>query len=236
MSDEPAPHYTALEHHDRIEFQVDRLILFTDAVFAIAITLLAIEIKAPELGPQATEQAAWYGLLHLIPKFIGFLVGFFVIATYWLAHHRLFRFVRHYDERLLWLNIFFLLGIVLMPFTSGYYSEYSTLNVPYIAYSASVILAGLLQLRLQTALRDPRRGYVRASDVSHPDLDLVRPLIPVSVFAFAIVLMLLFPHSMVSRSAPALIFPLYKLYGRRQRRLRQQWDLQQAALLKPATE
>ena len=232
MSEEPAP-YTALEHHDRIEFQVDRLILFTDAVFAIAITLLAIELKVPELE-HATEQAAWYGLLHLIPKFVGFLVGFFVIAAYWVAHHRLFRFVRHYDDQLLWLNIFFLLGIVLMPFTSGYFSEYTVLDVPYLLYAGSVVLAGLLQLRMQRALRDPRRGYLRPADVGHPDLDPLRPLLVVTVFALAIGLTLLFPHAQWTRAVAALIFPFFVLYGRRYRRLRQQWQ-QIAPVPEPAT-
>lgn len=231
MSDEPAP-YTNLEHHDRIEFQVDRLILFTDAVFAIAITLLAIELRVPEL-PHLSERAAGEGLLNLLPKFMGFLVGFFVIAAYWVAHHRLFRFVRHYDDRLLWLNIFFLLGIVLMPFTSGYFSEYILLDVPYLAYAGSVILTGLLQMRMQQALRDPRRGYLHPNDLGHPDLDLLRPLLVVAVFILAIALTLTFPHQQWTRAAATLIFPCFVLYGRRYRRLRQQW---QPAVAAPEAE
>ena len=76
---EPHPD-TAFEHHDRAEFQLERLILFTDAVFAIAITLLVIEIKVPELHHR-TEQEAIDGLLQLIPKFVGFFISFFIIAT-----------------------------------------------------------------------------------------------------------------------------------------------------------
>jgi uncharacterized membrane protein len=117
---------TAFDHHDRTEFQLERLILFTDAVFAIAITLLAIEIKIPEFEGLPTDVEVWQRLIWLIPKFIGFLVGFAVIAIYWTAHHRIFRFVRSYDQKLLWLNILFLLFIVLMPFSSGLFSSYPT--------------------------------------------------------------------------------------------------------------
>jgi uncharacterized membrane protein len=147
------------------------------------------------------------GLLRLIPKFVGFLIGFFVIATYWTAHHRIFRFVRNYNDGLIWLNIFFLLSIVLMPFTSAYYSEYTNLSVPFILYCFSVVATGLLQILMQRALRNPARGYVRPDAVNHPDLDLWRPLIPVSVFAIGIVLALFFPHSWALRMIPVIDFP-----------------------------
>ncbi|MBJ6108424.1 DUF1211 domain-containing protein, partial [Hymenobacter sp. BT523] len=150
---------TALDHHDRTEFQLERIILFSDAVFAIAITLLIIEIKVPELHDR-TNHAALVSLLRLIPKFVGFFIGFFVIATYWAAHHRIFRFVRRYDDGLIWLNVFFLLSIVLMPFTSAYYGEYPQLHVPFVLYCSSVIATGLLQLLMQRSLANPRRGYV----------------------------------------------------------------------------
>jgi uncharacterized membrane protein len=211
------------KHQDRIEFQIDRLILFTDAVFAIAITLLAIEIRVPELHHLSNHEAQ-IALLRLIPKFVGFLVGFFVIAVYWVAHHRLFRFVRHYDDRLLWLNILFLLSIVLMPFTSGFYSEYTTLNTPFILYCISVMATGLLQMRLQSALRNPSRGYVHPSMVAHPDLDLVRPLVAIVAFGLSILLAMATPLTWPSRMVPILIFPMMMLYARRHRRLQREFE------------
>ena len=214
---------TALDHHDRTEFQLERLILFSDAVFAIAITLLIIEIKVPEL-PERTNHAAVVSLLRLIPKFVGFFIGFFVIATYWAAHHRIFRFVRHYDDGLIWLNVFFLLSIVLMPFTSAFYGEYPRLTTPFILYCASVMMTGLLQMRLQRTLANPKRGYVHPDATTHPDLDLGRPIIPTAVFALGIVLALVFPHSWASRMVFILIFPLMVLYGRRYRRRMHEYE------------
>lgn len=224
---------TAYDHHDRTEFQLERIILFSDAVFAIAITLLIIEIKVPELH-ERTNHEATISLLRLIPKFVGFFIGFFVIATYWLAHHRIFRFVRTYDERLIWLNTFFLLSIVLMPFTSAFYGEYPQLSVPFILYCASVIMTGLLQIRMQQTLANPVRGYTHPAVQRHPDLDLGRPLIPTGVFALGIVMTLAFPHLWISRMVFILIFPFMVLYGRRYKRLMHEYELKRAP--QPAPE
>lgn len=74
------------------EFQIERMILFTDAVFAIAITLLIIEIKAPEIHKNMGFTEMVDQLLNLIPKFVGFIISFFVVAIYWRSHHRMFSF------------------------------------------------------------------------------------------------------------------------------------------------
>ena len=93
------------------EFQLERMILFSDAVFAIAITLLIIEIKIPEVD-EPTDKALLQSLGHLIPKFIGFIISFIFIGLYWTIHHRMFGFVTSYDKKLLVLNLFFLFFII----------------------------------------------------------------------------------------------------------------------------
>ena len=128
------------------EFQLERLILFSDAVFAIAITLLVIEIKIPEIHETpVTDNAVLHKLAKLIPKFIGFLVSFILIGQYWIVHHRMFSFVINFTDRLIWLNILFLFAIALMPFSTGFYSEYVLRGVvtPVIFYTANIALLGL---------------------------------------------------------------------------------------------
>jgi uncharacterized membrane protein len=113
-----------LHNESKKEFQLERLILFSDAVFAIAITLLVIEIKIPEVE-HPTDSSLLYSLRHLIPKFLGFIISFILIGLYWTIHHRMFGFVTAYDKRLVILNLMFLFFIVLMPFSNGFYSEYA---------------------------------------------------------------------------------------------------------------
>lgn len=136
-----------LHNELRKEFQLERMVLFSDAVFAIAITLLVIEIKIPELkeGETLTEHLMLVKLAHLIPKFVGFIISFLLIGQYWTVHHRMFGFVVNFSYRLIWLNLFFLLAIALMPFSTGYYSEYVGRGVvsPVIFYTANICLLGV---------------------------------------------------------------------------------------------
>ena len=84
------------------------MIFFSDAVFAIAITLLIIEIKVPEIdGAHANEHAFINSLLSLVPKFFGFIFSFFIIGLYWFIHHKMFGYVINYTNRLIWLNLCF---------------------------------------------------------------------------------------------------------------------------------
>ena len=92
-----------LHNELRKEFQLERMILFSDAVFAIAITLLVIEIKIPgkeELEGPVSDRSILNALGHLIPKFVGFLISFMLIGLYWTVHHRMFGFVTSYTRKL----------------------------------------------------------------------------------------------------------------------------------------
>jgi len=140
------------------KFQLDRIALFSDAVFAIAITLLIIEIKIPETPSPFTDEAMAHELLHSLGKFIGLLVSFFVIGRYWLFHHRLFGFVTDYNNKLLWNNLLFLLSIIIMPYSTGFFSEYwqSGLKTPLIFYVCNICFTGLMNYRLLNTVSNPK--------------------------------------------------------------------------------
>ena len=147
-------------HHElKKEFQLERLILFSDAVFAIAITLLVIEIKVPEIHYESlSEQALINSLWHLFPKFIGFLISFLIIGLFWTIHHRMFGFVVAYTQRLLWLNLFFLMAVALMPFSSAFYSEYiiRLYKSPLLLYVANISFLGIMNYILWKYISNPK--------------------------------------------------------------------------------
>src|SRR5215213_2388076 len=107
---------------DLSKYPHDRVVFFSDAVFAIAITLLVIEIKVPT-HDQVHGLGVAGSLYNLIPLFIGYLVSFVVTALFWKSHLQLCRDIKSFDTKLIWLNIFLLLFVGLMPFSTALYSE-----------------------------------------------------------------------------------------------------------------
>lgn len=137
------------------EHMLERLIFFSDAVFAIAITLLVIEIHVPHLERGATDADFINSLLRLTPNFIGFVVSFFVIGAFWGGHHRAFGCAAHYSDRLLPANIQLLLTIAAMPFFTAFLSSYSNERVPVVLYCCWLLLTALLNIRLGRLATSP---------------------------------------------------------------------------------
>lgn len=192
------------------EFQLERLILFSDAVFAIAITLLVIEIKVPTLhGHDVTESALLHALVPLIPKLAGFLISFIIIGMYWSIHHRMFGFVHGYSSKLILLNLFFLFTIVLMPFSTGIFGEYnqpSTMHLitPLAIYVFNLCLTGIANFLLWKYVSNP------AHDIAGPFPDphyvkraRIRSLVVPSVFLLSLPIALWNPY--IARYVPMLI-------------------------------
>jgi uncharacterized membrane protein len=183
--------------HDKENFQLERIALFSDSVFAIAVTLLIIEIKVPEI-PKATDDQLINYLFLIIPKFIGFFVSFFVIGLYWMAHHRLFRYVVHSNQKLLWSNLLFLLPIIIMPFSTSFLSEYYSgdLKVPFAVYLTNISMAGYFSFRLWRVVGNPK--YHLSSNLNNIIIryNSVRALI--IPFVFLIVVLFSFINSWIS--------------------------------------
>ena len=183
-------------HNDlRKEFQLERMILFSDAVFAIAITLLVIEIKIPELhGEHITDKALLGELKHLIPKFLGFIISFMLIGIYWTVHHRMFGYVTNYTPKLLRLNLLFLFFIALMPFSTGFYGEYTgvlmrdQLKVPMSFYVLNFACAGFVNYLMWVYITNPKNKVAEPSvDPEIAMLARIRSLTVPSVFVLMLI-------------------------------------------------
>jgi uncharacterized membrane protein len=123
---------------DQPSLGFERIVFFSDAVFAIVITLLVLPLTADiELveGPGVADQ-----MIELGPRVLTFVVSFLVIGQFWIAHHRLFGHLRRYDAGLMWLNVVSLLTVAFMPFPAALLGAQSTVidRFPVVFYAASL--------------------------------------------------------------------------------------------------
>ena len=146
------------------DHQLERLVFFSDAVFAIAITLLIIEVNVPHLPRDASDSAAWQALLQQLPSIAGFMLSFLVIGRFWIGHHSALAAVAHHDTKLLWPNLFLLMSIAFLPFATAFMSENLTNLAPIIFYNACLLTTALLSLWVIWLATQPSNA---ARDVSN---------------------------------------------------------------------
>ncbi len=118
-----------------------RLETFSDAVFAIIMTLLILEIRVPEIKGTSLDDVL-SALKPVIPKFISFTISFFTIAIFWVNHHHFYNYIKYIDWKLMWLNIVFLFWICVLPFTTAFIGDYSAVPAVVAIYSLNMFLCG----------------------------------------------------------------------------------------------
>ena len=149
---------------NREHAKLERLTFFSDAVFAIAMTLLVIEVRLPELHP-ATDRSLVQALLDLLPNYIGFIISFLVIGRFWTGHHRLMAMITAADPALVRANLLLLMAIAFMPFPTAILSDYSFLRVAIGFYTAYLLLVGLANVRvIKVALRHLAQDVPEAAE------------------------------------------------------------------------
>lgn len=124
------------KHEAETGLSFERVVFFSDAVFAIVITLLVLELKVPHLTDY-TESALRHALFELLPRVAGFVISFLIVGLMWIEHHRIFRYIADYDAGLLWRNLLLLLCISFVPFPTALFSENFWSRTAFILYTAS---------------------------------------------------------------------------------------------------
>ena len=115
-----------------------------DGIFAIAMTILVLGITPPK--PEISQaQAVLPGqIIDLLPEIFFFIVSFLILAGFWLGHHRQFHFVRIVDSRLLWINIFLLISVVFIPFSTDVAGDYPGILVAVLLFHLNILIIGLI--------------------------------------------------------------------------------------------
>lgn len=135
-----------------------RLENLSDGIFAIILTLLALELRVPVVHEGASPQALWEALMALFPKFLAWANGFFTLMVIWLNHHRFFQMFRKIDRGLFWWNNALVFWVALIPFATAVLGEYIQNPMAVCLYGAIMVpqaftwLAGRLYLQANPGL------------------------------------------------------------------------------------
>lgn len=167
----------------RDKLGLDRIVFFSDAVFAISITLLALDLKPP--GSSQVNRVSSV-LLELFPEYQSYVISFVVIGLYWISHHHYFRFIRRYDYTLVAINIGLLMCIASLPFATSLLDIYGNHRGVVTFYALCMAVTGLMKTLLwQYAAHDFRLIHRRLSQQRIRRLTR-RALIPPVVFTGSI--------------------------------------------------
>jgi uncharacterized membrane protein len=152
-----------------------RIISLSDGIFAFAMTLLALSLAIP-VGPPGSNTEAYsstlaHKLLTEYPDLYAYILAFIIIAMWWTLHHALFAYIKRFDATLMWLNLLFLLGIAVSPFTLGVWIAYDNTTAGTELYGSAQALVGVAMCAMvyyatdHRRLVDPRMNDVEVQDV-----------------------------------------------------------------------
>lgn len=128
------------------EPEFGRILYFSDAVYAIALTLLALDLRVSHLSGDESAPATMLAALDdLIPKLIAFAVGFALLARYWLAHHDFMSRLSALDSRLITLNLVYLAFVALLPFPTAMIGEFESNPISGVVFAATLSVISLLE-------------------------------------------------------------------------------------------
>jgi len=125
-----------------------RVLAFSDALFAIAMTLLVVGIGIPSLADGGDESELLDKLGDLLPEFSSFFISFAVIGRYWLAHHQFFSRVRTLDSGIIALNLVYLVFVAFLPFPTGLLGNYFENPVSILLYAPTVACISFMEVVL----------------------------------------------------------------------------------------
>jgi len=152
--------------------QLERTVFFCDAVVAIAITLLAFNLKVVKDG---NSHLSFKDIAGQWRVFAAFLLSFFNIANFWRTHHMFFAYIKKMDEKLLWYNICWLLFIIMLPFSTTLVSS-DFFDTPAICtYSVNMLMVAVFQNNIwDYAAAKPESGFMRPEKIDPLTIRILR--------------------------------------------------------------
>lgn len=204
---------------DRAALDPGRLATLTDGIFAIAMTLLVLNLQVPRIPENQVGSKLPHELFTLWPKVLGFVLSFVVVGVYWVGHHNQFHYIRRLDRTFIWINIGFLLFVAFVPFTAAVLGEYVHQQIAVAIYGLNLVAVGAM---LYVVWRYATTSHRLVDEDLSPLVIRVggqRTLVGVGVYLLAVIVS--FISTWLSVVLYILVPVLYILPGRIDRNFRQ---------------
>jgi TMEM175 potassium channel family protein len=165
------------------DYDIGRLMAFSDGVFAVAITLLVFNVRLPAFAQNEAMSQLPNALLRTAPALLTFALSFFLVGFYWIRHHQLFRQVVSADVWLLWLNLIVLFLICLLPFSAGVVGQYhnTVIGAEVYAVNLGAIAVGFSALYLYATRAHQVRPLPPGMGVGFFSQGLLLPVVVVAM-------------------------------------------------------
>jgi uncharacterized membrane protein len=182
---------------------VDRLVFFSDAVIAIIITLMVLEVRLPTLPEHTSNPEVLRALVAIWPKYPAVALSFLVIGLFWTLHHRRFNWVRRVDAPLVWLDLLYLLVLACVPFATSLTAEHPG-RTSAIVYAGVLGLASLISAALWWHVG--RRPEIEANAEAFREMRLATLMSLVSTAVFLVSIAVAFVSSDLAKYLWVLVF------------------------------
>ncbi len=150
------------------DLRLNRIENFSDAVFAIVVTLLVLDLRVPALHDRSSVSELGHQLVDLVPKFLSWLISFIIVCKFWLNHHHLLGFARHTTYGMVWLNSIFLMFQSFIPFPTALMGEYPMNPLAVSLFGVVMAVNTLLFIALQSyILRNLIKPELLGTQVPH---------------------------------------------------------------------
>lgn len=173
----------------------NRLVAFSDGVFAIAITILVLGISVPEVSKEmVAQQVLSQKLFALWPKIVSYIFSFIIVGIFWVGHHIIFQYIKRADRNFFWLNILYLLFIAFIPFPAALLGQYGPQVSVVVLYGVTIFLVGFLFLGMWLYATNKRRLIDDRLDPKRIRKATIIILLPTILYLIAIFIALKNPY------------------------------------------
>jgi TMEM175 potassium channel family protein len=121
---------------------VERLAALSDGVFAVAMTLLVLDLRAPAAEAIRGEQQLWSALIGLSPHLLVYVMSFMTLGIFWVGQQTQLNHLERSDRGLTWIHIAFLFGVSMVPFSTTLLADFTAYRIALVAYWANILLLG----------------------------------------------------------------------------------------------